>query len=183
MSSMSSDEEDNTGKLVSEEQLDAILKDPLAKAALLKKIGLDDPGTGTSTSQRSTPSGTSTGAWPSFPPGPYWPGLFPPFPRGPAATAVPTRMEGRGAEGMEAGTSNSRSGEEEEDTIDLDDPEALELVEFDPKVKPADTWEAPQSILKFLDKHFNRILAEEEREAINPLPVVVNFISQREVHV
>ena len=48
----------------------------------------------------------------------------------------------------------------------LDDLEALELVEFDPKVKPADTWDPPQSIKAFLSKHFNKALTEEEREAI-----------------
>ena len=37
----------------------------------------------------------------------------------------------------------------------LDEAEALELVEFDPKVNPEDTWE-----------HFNRSLSNEEPEAI-----------------
>ena len=57
--------------------------------------------------------------------------------------------------------------EDEEDVIQLlDDKEALELVEFDPIVEPLDTWEPPQVIIKFLEKHFNRSLEEEEREAI-----------------
>ena len=38
----------------------------------------------------------------------------------------------------------SRLGEAEEGTISLlDETEALELVEFDPSVKPAGTWEPP----------------------------------------
>lgn len=57
--------------------------------------------------------------------------------------------------------------EEEEDTISfLDESEALEWVEFDPKVKPSGTWTPPQVIQSFLDKHFNRSLSEEERESI-----------------
>ena len=49
--------------------------------------------------------------------------------------------------------------EDEEDVIQLlDEIETLELVEFDPKVEPLDTWEPPQVIIKFLEKHFNRSL-------------------------
>lgn len=41
--------------------------------------------------------------------------------------------------------------------------EALELIEFDPSVDPT----ASQShMLSFLEKHFNRSLTDEEREAI-----------------
>ena len=48
----------------------------------------------------------------------------------------------------------------------LDEAEALELVEFDPKVDPKDTWRAPQVIAIFLERHFNRSLSTEECEAI-----------------
>ena len=62
---------------------------------------------------------------------------------------------------------STKKSSAEEDVIDLlDDSEALELVEFDPKVKSPDTWEPPQSIKNFLEKYFNRALADEEREAI-----------------
>ena len=55
----------------------------------------------------------------------------------------------------------------EEDVVDLlDEAEALELVEFDPSVDPKDTWKAPQVIAMFLEKHFDRCLSTEEREAI-----------------
>lgn len=82
--------------------------------------------------------------------------------------------EGRGLgqridHGCSSGTSNSEVGcrSEEEDVVSLlDESEALELIEFDPSVKPADTWEPPQSILGFLEKYFNRALTEEERDAI-----------------
>ena len=57
--------------------------------------------------------------------------------------------------------------EEDEDVVDLlDEAEALELVEFDPKVNPEDTWEPPQAIATFLERHFNRSLSNEEQEAI-----------------
>ena len=57
--------------------------------------------------------------------------------------------------------------EEDEDVVDLlDETEALELVEFYPKVNPKDTWEPPQAIATFLERHFNRSLSNEEREAI-----------------
>ena len=42
----------------------------------------------------------------------------------------------------------------------------MELVEFDPKVKPAGTWEPPQMIRNFPEKHFNKSLSEGERESI-----------------
>ncbi len=55
----------------------------------------------------------------------------------------------------------------EEDYVDLlDSAEALEFVEFDPSVDPKDSWPAPSSVATFLEKHFNRSLSSEEREAI-----------------
>lgn len=183
---MSSDAEegDGTGRQIDESQLDAILQDPQTKAFLLKKMGLEEQEYERQ-DQRSAPSqasGTNPSGWPPYPP-PFWPGLFPPFPIGTAASKqpMPTWMGGRGAQGQwedgpgpsssasESGSSAKRSREEEmeEDVIDLlEDSEALELVEFDPRVKPTDTWEPPQSIKAFLGKHFNKALTEEEREAI-----------------
>ena len=43
----------------------------------------------------------------------------------------------------------------------LDEAEALELIEFDPKVV-----EGPQVIATFLEKHANQSLSSEEQEAI-----------------
>lgn len=40
------------------------------------------------------------------------------------------------------------------------------MVEFDPAVQPEDSWDAPSSMLSFLEKHFNKALSEEERKAI-----------------
>ena len=48
----------------------------------------------------------------------------------------------------------------------LDDTEALELIEFDPRVEPKDTWTPSLVMANFLQKHFNIALKEEEREAI-----------------
>ena len=98
---------------------------------------------------------------------------------------MPTWKEGRGPESQWAGLhyeldDAEETGsihieepgprprlEEEEDSITLlDESEALELVEFDPKVKPAGTWEPPQTIRNFLEKHFNKSLSEGERESI-----------------
>ena len=82
-------------------------------------------------------------------------------------------MDGHGTEGRWAGpprnewdteepgpnTKRPRLEKQEEDVVDLlDEAEALELVEFDPKVKPLGTWEPPQAICTFLEKHINRSL-------------------------
>ena len=178
------------GQPIDEASMDAILKDPKAKATLLKKMGLgDEPSRG----QHPTPSGMVTGGWPSYPLAPPlgWPGYIPPYPYGPAsprARLMPTWREGRGKGSQwaglhyepddveesssihseEPGPSSKRPRlEQEEDCISLlDESEALELVEFDPKVEPAGSWEPPQMIRSFLEKHFNKLLSEEERDAI-----------------
>lgn len=36
----------------------------------------------------------------------------------------------------------------------LDDTEALEFVEFDPKVESTDSWDPPKGMASFLEKHF-----------------------------
>ena len=62
---------------------------------------------------------------------------------------------------------DSEAEEDEDDVIRLlDDSEALELVEFDPKVDPTDSWDPPHSMATFLDKHFNWSLSDAEKEAI-----------------
>jgi len=66
-------------------EMEAILNDPVRKAALLRKIGLEDSGSGKQTGQtgHTTPGGKSMGGWSSFPPAPCWPPFpypgFPPF--------------------------------------------------------------------------------------------------------
>ena len=189
MSTSGDDERLDIHPQAGEDQLDAILKDPRSKAALLKKMGLDE--TEKNKDQRPTPSGTDMGGWPPYPlVPPGWLGLYPPFPYGPGASCtrpVPTWREGRGTEGQWAGqydpddagrpgpsagvpgpsSKRPRVDEEDEDAVDLlDETEALELVEFDPKVKPTGTWDPPSVIRSFLHKHFNKSLSEEEREAI-----------------
>ena len=45
--------------------------------------------------------------------------------------------------------------EEHDDVVDLlNEAEALELIEFDPKVDHKDTWRAPKVIASFLERHF-----------------------------
>ena len=77
-------------------QMDAILKDPRRKAALLRKMVLEDSRSSdpeereeaagqrqeeTTARQHLTPSGMATDAWQRPPaPAPSWPGFCPPFP-------------------------------------------------------------------------------------------------------
>ena len=72
-----------------EDAMEAILRDPAKKAALLERMGLGDrPGTSTGEHSHPTPSGKSTGGlahyshstpsgksmggWSSYPPVPFW---------------------------------------------------------------------------------------------------------------
>lgn len=58
-----------------DDAMETILNDPRRKAALLQRMGLDepsDPGRRDSYQSHLTPSGKSTGGW-SYPPGPLWP--------------------------------------------------------------------------------------------------------------
>ena len=69
--------------------------------------------------------------------------------------------------GEEGCSDESPPGDPEEDCVDLlDEAEALELVEFDPSVEPKESRTPPKVIESFLEKHFNRSLADGEREAI-----------------
>ena len=61
----------------------------------------------------------------------------------------------------------SQSQDQEEDRVELlSEGEALEFIEFDPTVDPKDSWKAPSTMTSFLEKHFNRSLSDDEREAI-----------------
>jgi len=44
----------------------------------------------------------------------------------------------------------------------LDDKEAKKFEDFDPKLKDQEVWQPPQSMMNFLEKHFNQSLATEE---------------------
>lgn len=62
---------------------------------------------------------------------------------------------------------SEEEGDDTQDTISLlQESEALELIEFDPAIQPEDAWSPPDNIVKFLDRHFNKSLSEEERKAI-----------------
>lgn len=69
-----------TEQQVNEGQLDAILNNPMVKAALLRKKGLEE-----SENQHPTLSVKNPGVWPPYPPVPFWPNLYQPFPIWPAA--------------------------------------------------------------------------------------------------
>lgn len=63
----------------------------------------------------------------------------------------------------------------ESDVVDLlGEQEATQFreLEFDPKVKDDTAWQPTEAMLKFLEKHFNQSLTEEERKAIlNDFPI------------
>ena len=172
------------GSRINDAQLEAILKDLQAKAAFLKNMGI---GEDTSTDQYPTPHGTNTGGWPpSLLALLGWPGFSPPFhyrPVAPCAQLMPSTWEEGGSEAQWVGfcptseestavvepgpNKRPRLEEEDNDTISLlDDEEALELIEFDLKVKPAWLWEPPKAIRSFLEKHINKTLSDDEGEAI-----------------
>ena len=78
--------------ILSDAQLDDILKDPRTKETILRKIGLAENGE----RHYLTPSGMSTGRWPHCLPMPFWPGPFPPFPNAGAGQPPHVWGEGRG---------------------------------------------------------------------------------------
>ena len=184
MSSRDKGDRDKTPEEERDDELDAILMDPNKKEALLKKMGLGSEENRTEVRRNLTPTGKSTG-WPAVacPPMPFWPTPYPPFPFPVPGYPVPIWREGCGTEGGwvchdsreyhiddddgPGPSERSLRRAEEEDVIDpLDEEEALELVEFDPKVESKDTWPPPKATRSFLEKHFNKSLSEEEREAI-----------------
>ena len=48
----------------------------------------------------------------------------------------------------------------------LDEDEAEQFREFEPEVSDPQSWKPPPSVEKYLDKHFNKLLADKDREAI-----------------
>ena len=90
-------------------------------------------------------------------------------PRGSASSGSTSNSRARTRTAQEPDSEDNQEEnlQDNEDTIDLlEDAEALELVEFDPSVAPKNSWEAPKAITEFLNKHFNRALSEDEKEAI-----------------
>ena len=58
-------------------------------------------------------------------------------------------------------------GEDNSNVVDLlDDEEALDFANFDPTINDDNMWDAGEVINAFLEKHFNRVITPEEREAI-----------------
>ena len=111
--------------------------------------------------------------YPFFPPQAGWPphtlGAGGPSTSWAAQGACGGGMAQPGARlgGEEGCSDESPPGDPEEDCVDLlDEAEALELVKFDPSVEPKESWTPPKVIESFLEKHFNRSLADGEREAI-----------------
>jgi len=57
--------------------------------------------------------------------------------------------------------------EEEQDMVNLlEEGEADQFWEFDPEVKDPKKWQPPPSVVSYLNKHFNKSLANEDRKAI-----------------
>ena len=89
-----------------------------------------------------------------------------------SGTSQPSASSKVAATGVKRRREDDRESEtdddlDNEDTVHLlDEHEALEFIEFDPSVQSKDKWLAPEPMAAFLDKHFNRSLSEEKREAI-----------------
>ena len=187
-------------------QMDAILKDPRRKAALLRKMGLEDSRSFDEKKQQGNGKKRQPPA--SILPlvgwlqmlgkdlphhthqrhlGLVFARLFPGYSPWAGGRGMdgqwggwagpPRNSGGQGAsssglsaeEETYAGPSTSKRTreEDEEDSISLlEESEALEYVEFDPKVDPKDTWEPTPAMEKFLERHFNRSLTSDEKEAI-----------------
>ena len=91
----------------------------------------------------------------------------PPPPRARAGNSEPLTSSQDPSVNRGKKRTRSHDGEDDSESIALlDDAEALELVEFDPSVDPEGSWKPPKALPAFLEKHFNRSLTEEERQAI-----------------
>ena len=139
--------------------VDDILKDPVKRAEVLRKLRLPDPSV-------LTPSGKAIGGGGLLPP------MWCPFPLIPpwnptmgAQMAGPSRQNLTTATDERMGRDNEET--EEEDVIELlEYSKALEFVEFDPTVEMSTTWRPTSVMLSFLEKHFNRCLTDDEKAAI-----------------
>ena len=162
--------------------IDELLQDPQRKEIVLKKLGFGDDSSKVETSAPAskssgngsvgsrcqdhhfTPSGKSAGGW-TMPPFCGWrarPRLLALWRFVPQARKKRARASKQpcAAEPEE----QESDSDDESDTVHLiDEAEALELIEFDPSVAPK---EAPKPIVSFLEKHFNKTLSADEREAI-----------------
>ena len=68
---------------------------------------------------------------------------------------------------VEDDTGDEESDKEAADRVEyLSEKEAGEFREFDPSLKDQEPWQPPDSMINFLDKHFNRCLEVKERQAI-----------------
>ena len=80
--------------------------------------------------------------------------------------SVPTPSE-RSVTIVEDDTGGEESDKETADRIEyLSEEEAGEFREFDPSLKDQESWQPPDYMINFLDKHFNRCLEVKERQAI-----------------
>ena len=177
-----------------QKKLNELLSDASTRTALLQRLNMQPASQSSTVLDGLAPmpyltfSGTAVGSgWPVFPvPFPFAPTPnFPPFwPQNAVGTQPApqrsdevggthtTRLNNSEEVGDTAlpGASGLQDNQEqlnEEDVIDhLSETEALEMVEFDPKVASEEKWVPPQSVATFLEKHFKRCLSSEEREAI-----------------
>ena len=154
----------------SNKQFDEILRDPTKKALLLQKMGFPNPWiqpplltpSGMSVGDGAaglTPSGTTGGSGMGTPPWMHMP-FFPPFL---APWAVPPGMTPL----CSNNATQAESSRLEEDVVELlSDSEAREFEDFDPSVEPEGTWEPSTAMKSFLERHFNRVLKDCEKDAI-----------------
>ena len=185
---------DGESATVEQQDIKALLRDPVKRAEILRWLGITDSlhltpsgnsgGSGfPSPFGTLTPSGTFPAPWlfpmPWFPypsppavPSP-WTGTQPPQDTSNSSVApspmiepVATPLE-KSVAIVEDDTGDEESDKEAADRVEyLSKEEAGEFREFDPSLKDQESWQPPDYMIKFLDKHFNRCLEVEERQAI-----------------
>ena len=181
-------------KANSEQDIEALLRDPVKRAEILRGLGTTD-------SPHLTPSGNSGGS--GFP-SPFetltpsrtflalWPFPMPWFPY-PSSPAVPSPWTGmqppqdtsnsnaapslviepvatpseKSVAIVEDDTGGEESDKEAADCVEyLSEEEAGEFRELDLSLKDQESWQSPDYMINFLDKHFNRCLEVKEHQAI-----------------
>ena len=184
----------------SEQDIEAWLRDPIKSAEILRRLGTTDSpylipsgnsgGSGFLSPFRTlTPSGTFVAPWPFpmlwFPyplppaiPSP-WTGTQPPQDASnsraapsPVIEPVATPSE-KSVAIVEDDTGGEESDKEAADRVEyLSEEEAGKFREFDPSLKDQESWQPPDYMINFLDKHFNRCLEVKEHQTSPSLNVM-----------
>ena len=87
-------------------------------------------------------------------------------PTGGTPTATEPSTNGKDREDGEDGSDNESTIDSDVVDCTLNPEESKEFQEFDPRINDNEVWKPPVSMSKFLEKHFNKCLDEQERQAI-----------------